>query len=449
MENIYDVIIVGAGFAGLSAGLKLKEQGLNTCILEARNRVGGRTETKWLDGDIQIDLGGQWIGPTQDRMYELVEKYGLKTFPTQLFGKSQYHYFNSHHHHAPEEMMNLLDKVDELAKKVNLNEPQKSPDIQFQDRITFHSWLRQQTANEEIAEFTGRILAGGLLASDAGEVSLFQMLYYIASGQGVQSLLGAKGGAQQDRIIGGPQALAEKMAEDYGDSLKYNQIVQHIKQTDVGYQIETEQGLSYQSKFVVIALPPSVVNAKITFTPELPVMKKKMLQSIFPGSASKYHAVYDKPFWRGQGLSGQWNKSQGFLMESVDNSIENQEEGIITFFVYGVDSVQLSKLSEEERKQLLIEELVKLYGESARHPKYFLTQDWSEETYTNGCFSGHFIPGGFIKYGEYVRSTANGIHWAGTETATIWNGYFEGAVRSGEREARKIMGKINVKCAKA
>lgn len=444
MDKKYDVIIIGAGFAGLAAGLSLKKNGLNTIILEARSRVGGRTETKWLDDGTQIDLGGQWLGPTQDRMYELADEYGVKTFPTQLFGKGQYHYLDGVHDNEPEEMLELLEAIDELADQVDLDHPHESPDIATQDRMTLASWLSLQTEDKEVANFVGRMLAGGLLASDAGEVSLFQMLYYIKAGGGTQSLLGAKGGAQQDRVVGGPQAIAEKMAEDYG-SVLYDQVVKEVIKQDNDYLVETRSGDSYSADHVLIAVPPTVVNSKITFTPELPVWKKKTLQSILPGSASKFHAVYEKPFWREDGLSGQRSMSEGLIIESLDNSLENEEKGILTFFVYGIDSIQLSKLPEAKRKELLIDELVHLYGEQARNPEHFITQDWNEEPFTNGCFSGHFTPGGFIKYGEYLQSEVDGIHFAGTETATIWNGYFEGAVRSGEREAQKILAKTESK----
>ncbi|MBO1307082.1 FAD-dependent oxidoreductase [Enterococcus sp. 669A] len=444
MDKKYDVIIIGAGFAGLAAGLSLKKNGLNTIILEARSRVGGRTETKWLDDGTQIDLGGQWLGPTQDRMYELADEYGVKTFPSQLFGKGQYHYLDGVHDNEPEEMLELLEAIDELADQVDLDHPHESPDIATQDRMTLASWLSLQTEDKEVANFVGRMLAGGLLASDAGEVSLFQMLYYIKAGGGTQSLLGAKGGAQQDRVVGGPQAIAEKMAEDHG-SVLYDQVVKEVIKQDNDYLVETRSGDSYSADHVLIAVPPTVVNSKITFTPELPVWKKKTLQSILPGSASKFHAVYEKPFWREDGLSGQRSMSEGLIIESLDNSLENEEKGILTFFVYGIDSIQLSKLPEAKRKELLIDELVHLYGEQARNPEHFITQDWNEEPFTNGCFSGHFTPGGFIKYGEYLQSEVDGIHFAGTETATIWNGYFEGAVRSGEREAQKILAKAESK----
>lgn len=441
MEKIYDVVIIGAGFAGLAAGLSLKKNGLETVILEARNRVGGRTETKWLEDGTQIDLGGQWLGPTQDRMYELAEQYEVPTFPSQLFGKGQYHYLGDVHDQEPEEMLELLAELDQLAEQVDLDHPHQSPEIASQDRMTLASWLSLQGKDEEIANFVGRMMAGGLLAADAGEVSLFQMLYYIKAGGGTQSLLGAKGGAQQDRIVGGPQEIAKKMADDYG-SVYYEQVVNTVTKNDTGYLVETRSGEQYQGKHILIAVPPTVVNSKITFTPELPVWKKKTLQGILPGSASKYHAVYEKPFWRDNGLSGQRNMSEGLIIESLDNSLEDQKKGILTFFVYGIDSIQLSKLPEAKRKELLIDELVQLYGEEARNPEHFITQDWNEEPFTNGCFSGHFTPGGFIKYGEYLQTEVDGIHFAGTETATIWNGYFEGAVRSGEREAQKIVEKI-------
>ncbi|MFJ3332154.1 flavin monoamine oxidase family protein [Enterococcus sp. NPDC086594] len=183
MEKKFEVIVIGAGFSGLAAGIALKEKGISSCILEARSRVGGRVETKWLDNELQIDLGGQWIGPTQTRMYELVEKYNIKTFPTQLFGKGQYNYNGALHEQEPTEISAIFDLIDQLAANINLAEPYLSLDIDSQDRITLAQWLEQNIEEVEIASYVGRILAGGLLASDAGEVSLFQMLYYYCFGK--------------------------------------------------------------------------------------------------------------------------------------------------------------------------------------------------------------------------------------------------------------------------
>lgn len=441
MEKKFEVIVIGAGFSGLAAGIALKEKGISSCILEARSRVGGRVETKWLDNELQIDLGGQWIGPTQTRMYELVEKYNIKTFPTQLFGKGQYNYNGALHEQEPTEISAIFDLIDQLAANINLAEPHLSLDIDSQDRITLAQWLEQNIEEVEIASYVGRILAGGLLASDAGEVSLFQMLYYIASGNGIRSLLNAKGGAQQDRIFGGPQAIANAMAQEYGETLYTDHAVSSIEKVEESYCVTTKHGEQFFAQDIIITLPPSVVNSKIDFQPKLPIWKKKTLQNILQGNAAKYHAVYDRPFWRELGLSGQLNQSRGWIMESVDNSVPGNPEGVLTFFVYGIDTVQFQKLSENERRNILLNELAHVFGEQALSPIELLTQDWSEEIYTDGCFSGHFVPGGFIKYGEYLRKSVDRIHWAGAETAEVWNGYFEGAVRSGEREAVKIINK--------
>lgn len=442
MTNYHDVIIVGAGFSGLAAGLKLKEAGLNVCILESRQRVGGRTETSIWNKSYQIDLGGQWLGPTQNRMYELVEEYDLETFPTQLFGKSCYKYFGGNYDKEPEEMTRVYNKLDDLAQEIDLDNPLESPNISQQDRITFYSWLKEQVEDKELVKFLGRILAGGLLASDAGEISLFQMLYYIKAGHGVNSLLSAKGGAQQDRVLGGPQAIANKLAEALGEALKLNQEVSAVeKVTKKAYVVKTKQGEKYVAPFVLISVPPVVVNRNIQFIPELPYHKRRMLQSIVPGNALKFHAIYSRPFWREYGLSGQTNKSNGWIMESVDNSLPQMEKGILTFFVYGDDACEWKTLHENIREKVLIDELVDLFGEKAREVEELISHDWGEEAYTGGCFSGHFFPGCFLKYGQYLREPVGNIHWTGTETATDWNGYFEGAVQSGEREAEKIIKK--------
>lgn len=439
MTKQVDVIIIGAGFSGISAGLHLKKNNISSLILEARTRVGGRTKTDYLANGTQIDIGGQWIGPTQDRMYELVKEYNVETFPTQLFGEEQYLFNGKLQTHEPDYVSNLYNKLDELAKTVNLEHPEETEHAEEFDRITFATWLDQNADSPEVARLVGRILAGGLLSVDAGEISLLQMLLYIASGQGIQSLISAKGGAQQDRLIGGPQSLAIKMLEDYGvENVFMGHSVSKIDYTNETVKVYAGDSIFY-SKKVIIAAPPSVVSRKITFEPELPILKQKMLQNMIPGSASKYHVVYDKPFWREEGICGRSNTSQGYIVETVDNSLPNAEQGIITFFVYGNDSIKIKSVSPEKRKEILLEELAVLYGSKALQPVDFIEYDWDEKVYTGGCFTGHFPPFGILKYGEQLRKTVGPLHFAGTETSTIWTGYFEGAVRAGEREAQRIV----------
>ncbi|WP_157456636.1 flavin monoamine oxidase family protein [Carnobacterium maltaromaticum] len=439
MIRTQDVVVIGAGFSGLAAGLKLKELGISSVILEARDRVGGRTKTDYLPDGTQIDIGGQWIGPTQDRMYELVEKYGVKTFNTIAEGAATIQIETGKIDNTlPEEVNHLLGKVDKLSKGVNTDRPWETPEAGELDHQTFKTWMENNSDSNEAVTFVGRLLAGGLLSSGSGEVSALQMALYIATGNGVSVLLGMDGGAQQDRLIGGPHHLAKCMAEDYGLSdIYFNHAVKEIEYTENAVEVRTVNGECFKAKKVVLALPPVIAN-KITFEPALPLLKSRMLKQILPGSALKFHAIYSTPFWRERGISGVTNSNIGYITESVDNSLPMGEKGVISFFAYGDEANLLRAKGAAERKEVLLSDLADLLGSEAKTPESFIEFDWDNEPYTLGCFSGHFALGGIVNYGAILKEPVKSLHWAGTETSSVWNGYFEGAVHAGEREANKI-----------
>ncbi|MGM5630702.1 FAD-dependent oxidoreductase [Apibacter raozihei] len=433
-----EVLIIGAGFAGLSAALKLKENGISSLILEARNRVGGRTKTRYLESGLQIDLGGQWIGPTQDRMYELVNKYQIDLFPTQLFGAAQYMVNGLPIEDVPAEAYAIMNEIDRLIESINLENPMLSPNAEEYDKITFLEWIRSHTSDDVIVEFINRIITGALLTVDSCEISLLQGLYYVASGQGVKILTSAEGGAQQDRLVGGPQELASRMADDLGrEHIFFNAEVVRIDHCDTCVTVHTSDHRIFKAKKVIICTPPVVTNSYIRFFPPLPVKKQRTIQNQLPGRALKYHAVYSRPFWRDKGLSGQTLTTDGYITETIDNSVPGHPEGIITFFVYGF-STDIVQADKEVRKEILLKELAVMYGDEALDALDLIEYNWQDKAYTQGCFAAHFPTGGFILYSDQVRKPVGSIHWAGTETATVWNGYFEGAVRSGEREALLI-----------
>lgn len=439
MINTKDVIIVGAGFSGLAAGLKLKELGIKSIIIEAQEIVGGRTKTEFLPDGTQIDLGGQWIGPTQNRMYELVDKYDIKTFNTIAEGSPIIQFEEGKFiDDFPIEVQNLLEKVDDLAKIVNVDRPWETPDSEKLDHETFRTWLEKNSDSKEATSFVGRILAGGLLSSNSGEVSVLQMVLYIATGNGTAILLGMQGGAQQDRLIVGPQYLAKCMAEEFGlENIFFNHKVEKIEYSDDAVEVTVYPGKIFRGKKIILAIPPVIAN-KLIFEPALPVLKSRMLKQILPGSALKFHAIYSSSFWHEKRISGVTNSNFGFITESVDNSIPNNKKGIITFFAYGDEANILRSKVADERKESLLSDLATLLGNEAKSPDRFIEFDWENESNTLGCFSGHFVPGGIVNYGMFLRKNVKSIHWAGTETATVWNGYFEGAIHAGEREAQEI-----------
>jgi len=432
------VAIIGAGFAGLTAARELIKQGVaDVLILEARDRVAGRTLTRYLDNGLQIDLGGQWFGPTQTRVYELAKEFGIKTFPLQEVGESRWH-ADATDEAASAEVQRVFDLVDDLAQTVDLADVAKTPEAAELDKTTFHSWLAERTTRP-IAEYVGRTLAGGLLAKDAGDVSALAMAYYVASGSGVEILISSVGGAQQDRVFGGPPALAEAMAAEIGaERIQFGFAVTKISQDGERWTITAADGRTVSADQVVITIPPVVMN-QVEFSPQLPVAKRRAYASSVPGNAMKYHAVYLTPSWRERGLSGVFTSQSGRIMEAVDNSVPGHPEGVLSFFTYGDDTADLSYLTAEERQDLLLAELADRLGDEAlRQPTEFIEFSWADEPFTRGCFSASFAVGAMHKYDRALSAPWRGLYFAGTETADIWNGYIEGAIRSGERAAQQV-----------
>lgn len=441
MTGRTQVAILGAGFSGLAAAVKLQQSNIDFVVLEARARVGGRTWTRYLDDGLQIDLGGQWIGPTQTRMYELAAEYGSEIFPLQEVGETFALIGGKRESGMVESVQQALAALDELAATVNLQEPEATPHAAELDDQTLQSWLLANVEEEAVA-LVGRVLAGGLLGKSAGEVSMLQILFYIKSGSGVDLLLGTCGGAQQDRLIGGPFGLAQRLASVVADRLELGFSVAQVNRVEESWEIVSSDGRTIVADRVISTIPPAVLG-RVSFSPPLPSGQRRALRSLLPGNALKFHAIYPSPIWHDVGLSGVFNADTGLITEAVDNSVPGNGRGVMTFFVYGDDSAALTELPETERQQVLLDELAAIFDDDRyRHPEEFVAFSWEDEPYTGGCFSSSFAVGALHKYGHILREPFDGLHFAGTETAEIWNGYFEGAVRSGEREAARVIASL-------
>jgi monoamine oxidase len=439
-DNHSEVLVIGAGFAGLAAALRLAEKGADVRVVEARERVGGRTFTRWLDSGLQIDLGGQWFGPTQTRVYELASELGIKTFPLQEIGESV-HYFDGGAAGADieAEVQRVFDLVDKLAASINLEDVAQTPKAEQLDKQTFHSWLLERTT-KPAAAVVGRMLAGGLLAVDAGDVSALSVAYYVASGSGVKDLISTAGGAQQDRVVGGPPALAEAMLKKLGtERVMFDFPVAAVSRQDERWTVRAKDGRELSADKIICTIPPAVID-KVEFSPLLPTAKRRAYASMLPGNAMKYHAVYPAPTWRERGLSGVFVAGSGRITEAVDNSVPGTSEGVLTFFTYGDDTVDLSYLGAAERREILLTELADRLGDEAlKTPTEFIEFSWTDESYTGGCFSASFAVGAMHHLAKALSEPWQEIYFAGTETSAIWNGYIEGAIRSGEREAERIL----------
>ncbi len=444
---MYDIIIVGAGFAGLTAARKLKEAGKSILLLEARNRVGGRVETKYLDEHTCLDLGGQWVGPTQDKIYELIEEFGIETFPTYDAGKSTL-YLNKRiktfHGLNPKiglfpllELGRVLHKLEKAAEKVDLERPWQTPNAAFLDSITLGFWLQKQFKFSK-----GRLFLESALetvyAHGLSEISLLVALFYIKSGTSLENIMGFKDGAQQDRIVGGAQSIANKLGELLKDELHLNVPVDRIEQNKASVTV-IGKNFSYKAKKVVVAIPPALAS-RIQYDPILPARRDQFTQRMPMGSVIKCYAIYETPFWRKVGKNGLvlTDENSPFQM-IVDNSPNNGKIGILTGFTLANRARKLMGLTETARGQLFLKELVKFFGPKAAKSIQYLDKSWADEEWSRGCYGGIMPPGVCTSYTDALRKPCGYIHWAGTETATRWNGYIDGAIRSGERVAKEVI----------
>ncbi|MEU6076966.1 FAD-dependent oxidoreductase [Micromonospora sp. NPDC047074] len=436
-----DVVVVGAGFSGLAAALALARAGARVRVLEARDRVGGRVLTRRLADGTQLDLGAQWVGPTQDRVNGLLARYEIATFPSAADGASAVHFPDGRHAGPPESAAKVLDLLDGYAERVDPAAPWAAAEAAEWDHTTLAVWLSAAVPDPPTARYLGRLLAGGLLAAGPDEISLLQMAFYLRSGGGSRALLAMAGGAQQDRIVGGPPVLAEAMAAALGpDAVRLSAPVRTIEQDHTGVVVHTDTD-RVTADAVVVALPPALAG-RIRYDPPLPALRDALTQRMPMGTAIKIHAVYPEPFWRADGRSGVAFCLTGPVTETVDNSIPDTPRGVLTAFSYGPEANTLRRMTPEARRTALLDALVVVAGPAARQAEEFVEYDWSADEWTRGCFCGAPTPGSWCAYGPELRRPVGRVHWAGTETATRWAGYLDGAIEAGERAAADILAAV-------
>ncbi len=229
MSEAADVLVVGAGLAGLAAARDLTAAGRSVVVLEARDRVGGRIVNEAIgDGKI-AEMGGQWAGPTQDRLYALAENLGVATFPTYDTGRKVLHFNGRRGTYTGAipriNPLVLADvgraqaRLEALARKVPADAPWTAARATQLDGQTFQTWVRRNTASSSAR----KLLALGIeavFAAEPGDVSLLHVLFYSHSGGSFQRLIDTTGGAQQDRFAGGSAVLAERLAARFGDAVR-------------------------------------------------------------------------------------------------------------------------------------------------------------------------------------------------------------------------------------
>ena len=445
-SEIFDVIVIGAGYAGLTAARKLIDTGKKVLLLEARDRIGGRVYTEKLDEDTYVDLGGQWLGPTQDRIYALAKEFGVETFKTFNTGKSRMlvggklkEYSGIIPKLSLPALLSLdraLKKITKMANKVSLNKPWGSPDAKKLDSMTLASWMDKHILFAETRRFF-TIGVEAVFAAHPSEISLLHALFYIKSGKGMENLISVENGAQEERVVGGAQEPANRLAKTFWNHIRLNSPVKEITQK-AEEVIVNGKDFSFKAKRVIVAIPP-YLSGQISYEPLLPSARAQLTQRMPMGSVIKCYAIYDKPFWRDEGLNGQAVSDNGFATVVFDNSLKDAKKGILMGFALANQAKALTEKPLEERKSIVLKEFGQYFGQKALHPLQYLDKSWAEEEWSRGCYAGIMPTGVWTSLGHALRTPFGKIHWAGTETAEEWNGYIEGAIRSGERAATEVL----------
>lgn len=439
-DGVLDVAIVGAGLAGLTAARDLRQAGCDSfVVLEARNRVGGRTLNQDLGNGFISEVGGQWIGPGQTAVADLARQLGVETFPTYYEGKTVILggegrvAIDLEGGFGTDKV--LAAKLSELSRQVPSGAPWKSPQVAELDKLSVGDWLAKQNLKpEDRASWDGSIvLTGGAAPSKMGLLHFLSMIN--SANCKFEELEEIKDSAQGTRFVGGSQILSIKLAEQLGNKVRLERPVRKISDWDRDVvTLHTDSGI-VRARRVVMALNPPLCQ-QIQFDPPLPP-KRSALHRAWPGYSPgrKTATVYSRPFWRSKGLSGSIFQFGGALIWAYDNSPPGAEIGVMNAFVLP----GFIPSDPEGSKQALVELYAQAFGAEARSPLAHYDHDWgTDDQWTITCVSA--IPPGFwTEHGEALHPPCGKLIWSGTETADIWAGYMDGAVRSGHRAALQVL----------
>ncbi|HEX9037256.1 MAG TPA: FAD-dependent oxidoreductase [Ktedonobacterales bacterium] len=440
-----EVIVVGAGLAGLAAARALVTAGVEPLVVEARDRVGGRTFTVTTPEGVALDLGAHWVGPTQRRMLALGQALGVATANTwdtglniQSMGGKRETYSGAIPTADPlvaADAVQAILNLNMLAMQVPVEAPWQSPNAADWDAQTCATWIEGNVAPG--ARPLLELAIQAVFSAEPRDLSLLHVLFYVHSAGGLRDLLGVTGAAQERRFVGGSQQIANRLASDLDQRIILGAPVNRIAWSESGVLVTSDAG-DYAARRAIIAIPPTLAG-RIRYAPALPGFRDQLTQRMPMGSVIKVLCVYPSAFWRRDGLTGQVSSDSGAIRITFDISPDGDAPGLLVGFIEGDEGRRWGRATAEERRVAALACLVDYFGPAAAAPTHYVEQSWAEEEWSRGCYAGCMPPGVWTTFGEALRAPIGPLHWAGTETATEWMGYMEGAVQSGERAAAETL----------
>lgn len=460
MTTDADVVVIGGGISGLTAAWRLVQAGRSVAVLEAHDRVGGRTWSRELRPGVIAELGGTWVGPTQDRVLALLDELGIATFPQYNEGRAVYWARGRHHTFSDKTPVGALPpdwrllpslawltlRLNRMAATLPPGAPWAAADARAWDAETFDSFVRRNTMGATAPRVTHAALHA-LFGADLRELSLLAVLHLIRGAGNAdqpgrfERLLETRNGAQERRIRGGAQQISLQLAERLGDAVRREHAVRSIEQDDLQVQVTCRNGAVVKARRVIVAIPPCQA-ARIDVEPALPVPRQQLQRRYPLGHLMKVEALYAAPFWRAAGLSGAAVLDAGPARSMFDVSPEDARAGVLLGFVGGGEAQAYMGRFDALRADFL-RDAVHCFGALAGQPDEVLIQDWAQERWIGGGPVSFGPPGVLTAFGPALCAPVGRLHWAGTETADYWSGYMDGAVRAGEAAAVAVAGLIH------
>ena len=446
MASDVDVVVVGAGVAGLVAARDLTRNGFRIAVLEARDRVGGRLLNAMLPGGAPVEVGGQWVGPGQTRVLDLITELGLSLFPTHDEGRHvaelngrMVTYTGRIPRLNPAVLADIgfgLWRLDHAVRVADSGLPVNARATTL-DAQTFATWIRRHV-HTRLARNYLRLITKAIFAAEPEDLSALWVCSYIAAAGGTDNLINTAGGAQQDRIVGGSQQIALRLAEQLGDSIHLNCPVIEVDWADEMVRLRLADSTTLTARKAIIALPP-LLSGRIRYTPLLPADRDQLSQRMPMGRVIKTNVVYEQPFWRSRGFSGQANSDRRAVGTVFDNTPPDGTPGVLVAFIEGRDADAAGRRTKHERQIQILTDLAAYFGPAAAEPVAYIERDWATEQYTGGCYGAFTAPSTLSRFGPALRAPVGPLHWAGSETARRWTGYIDGAVESGQRAADEVI----------
>jgi monoamine oxidase len=452
-----DVVVVGAGLAGLTAARAIAAAGHSVAVLEARSRVGGRTWNRPIANGSYIDAGAEFVGPTQDRVKALAQAVGVETFPTYNTGNNVYFKDGTRQTYAASgptgiappdptylpDILQIVQKLNSMATEVDVKAPWNAKEAVEWDSQTFYTWLKANEANPDFMRLAATA-TDAIFGQEPRDLSLLYVVFYMAAsgdethpGTFERNFQTAEG-AQQERFVGGSQQISLNVAAGLGSSVVTSAPVIRIVQNAKLVKATVKGGHVVTAKQAIVAIPPALA-ARIEYEPLLPALRDQLTQRAPMGSYAKVDVVYERPFWREEGLTGQAVSINGPVRVTFDSTPVEGSPGVLLGFIGGTDARRWYALPAEQRRQAVLESFANYFGPQARNPLQYVENAWADDGFSRGDPVAGLPPGVLLDFGTALRAPVGRVHWAGTETSDFWVGYMDGAVRSGERAAQEVL----------